>query len=158
MTPIITDLWHRTLPVIRYRLGDVVRLGSGECPCGSAFQVLDRVEGRSDDVCEFAVDDGSVRRVFPATIRRMVLLASDAVADYEAEQWRRSHLRVRVAIRPGADAARTLASVRARLLEGLREQGITRAHVYVQAGECRPPAGKRRRVRCVRSPSSVTEA
>jgi phenylacetate-CoA ligase len=155
--PVITDLWHRTLPVIRYRLRDIVTLAAEHCPCGSAFQVIDRVEGRSDDVCEFRRHDGTVRRVFPATIRRMVALAPEVIADYEVEQRRPSHLRVRVALRPGADAASVIADVRARIVAGLEEQEITGADLEVECGACHPRAGKRRRVRCLASDPTAAE-
>jgi phenylacetate-CoA ligase len=150
-TPIITDLWHRTLPIIRYRLGDVVTLSPDTCACGSSFQVLQQVEGRSDDVCEFSATDGTLRRVFPATIRRLVLLASDAIADYAAEQHRPSHLRVRVAVQPGADGARVREEVKTGIITGLAEQGIVSPVVEVEEGLNATPRaqGKRRRVRRV---------
>jgi phenylacetate-CoA ligase len=157
-TPIITDLWHRTLPVIRYRLGDVVTLATERCPCGSAFRVIDSVQGRSDDVCEFTGVDGGVRRVFPATIRRIVLLGSEAIEDYEVEQQRPSHLRVRVTLRPHADAAGVVTDLKSRIVAGLEEQGAIAPVVEVECGMChaaRP--GKRRRVRRLASPGSATE-
>ncbi len=51
VTPIITDLWRTTQPIIRYRLNDVLRLAQRPCVCGSAFRVIEQIEGRCDDVC-----------------------------------------------------------------------------------------------------------
>jgi len=146
-TPIITDLWHRTLPILRYRLGDAVTLAADACACGSAFQVIERVEGRCDDVCEFERRDGSLRPVFPATVRRMVLLASEGIADYDAVQERPSHLRVRIAIRRGADPAHVSRDVRAAVMAGLEEQGVVASDVHIEIGDREPATGKRRRVR-----------
>jgi putative adenylate-forming enzyme len=38
-TPIVTDLWRRTQPIIRYRLNDVLKMQSARCPCGSPYRV-----------------------------------------------------------------------------------------------------------------------
>jgi putative adenylate-forming enzyme len=150
-TPVITDLWHRSFPIIRYRLGDVVTLAPGQCACGSAFRRLAAVEGRSDDVCEFADVRGAMRLVFPATIRQMVLLAGDDIVDFDAEQSRPSQLRVRVLVAAGASAPDVVARVQASLDAGLAAQGIVDASVEVVADAPRVPGLKRRRIRRVRS-------
>jgi phenylacetate-CoA ligase len=48
---VVTGLGNFVQPFIRYRLGDVaVRSREQRCPCGRALPVLERVEGRADDV------------------------------------------------------------------------------------------------------------
>lgn len=154
MTPIITDLWHRSLPIIRYRLGDAATLADDACECGSAFQVIRQVEGRCDDVCQFERADGTPRPVFPATFRRMMLLASNGIADYDVVQERPSHLRVRIAIRKNATASNVLSDVRAALVGGLEEQGVKNAELEVEIGACEKSSGKRRRVRRMKTPQT----
>ena len=152
MALVITDLRHRSQPIIRYRLGDIVTLASPDaCECGSAFQVIDQVEGRSDDICEFVKRDGSLHPVFPATIRRMVLLASEGIADYDAVQERPSQLRVRLTLSRDGDPAIVARAVRASIVAGLQEQGVVAADIQIESGDREPTAGKRRRVRCLRS-------
>ena len=110
VSPVVTDLWRRTQPILRYRLGDVLTLDPDSCPCGCAFQVIRAVEGRSDDVCIFpSRDTGEPRRFYPDTIRRMILLADDRITDYAAVQERDGHLRIHVttADRVSFDAVRT---------------------------------------------------
>ncbi len=46
-TPVVTDLWRTTQPIIRYRLGDLVRVTDTPCPCGSPFRVITAVEDAS---------------------------------------------------------------------------------------------------------------
>ncbi|MBY0512719.1 MAG: phenylacetate--CoA ligase family protein [Gemmataceae bacterium] len=46
---LVTDLTNRAMPLIRYRIGDVV-VGSGRsCRCGRGLPLIDRVEGREAD-------------------------------------------------------------------------------------------------------------
>ena len=147
VTPIVTDLWRRTQPIIRYRLNDVLRLAPGRCPCGSPFRVLDAVEGRCDDVCYFDGDDGEPRVVYPDTIRRMVLLASPQIDDYRAAQERCGHLRIGLAVRPGADFAPVAAAVRATVLATLAGYHCRPPDLTIEEGLPPGTAGaKRRRV------------
>jgi len=37
------------MPFIRYRIGDMGRLGDGVCSCGIGFPILEAFDGRSDD-------------------------------------------------------------------------------------------------------------
>jgi phenylacetate-CoA ligase len=46
---LITPLYLRTMPLLRYRLGDQLVLAEGPCRCGSSFQGILAVTGRSDD-------------------------------------------------------------------------------------------------------------
>jgi phenylacetate-CoA ligase len=52
---VITDLYSHEAPFIRYATGDMAAMSSGQCPCGRALPVLERVEGRSND-CIVAPD------------------------------------------------------------------------------------------------------
>jgi phenylacetate-CoA ligase len=45
---LVTPLWKRTMPLIRYRIGDMGSLG-GKCSCGRGTQTLASISGRDDD-------------------------------------------------------------------------------------------------------------
>jgi phenylacetate-CoA ligase len=47
---IVTDLFNRATPLIRYRTGDVARFVEGECPCGRSLRKISAVEGRLTDM------------------------------------------------------------------------------------------------------------
>lgn len=61
-----TGLVNRSMPLIRYEIGDRVTLSSGHsnCPCGRAFPVVLEVEGRLDDVI-YRKDGTPVGRLDP---------------------------------------------------------------------------------------------
>ncbi len=53
-TAVVTVLWNRTMPFIRYRLGDVIELTGDSCTCGSHFPMMRKPLGRDNDVVRLA--------------------------------------------------------------------------------------------------------
>ncbi len=105
--PILTDFTRKTQPIIRYRLNDILVLGRQACPCGSATTVLDRIEGREDDVFLFARADGSTIKVFPDVIGRCIVL-TEGIKQYRVIQTTPSTVEVHVQPRaPKTEAAIT---------------------------------------------------
>jgi len=50
---VVTGLTNRAMPLIRYVNGDTASWARPEaCPCGCAFPVIERIEGRTDDLIE----------------------------------------------------------------------------------------------------------
>lgn len=95
--PIITDFRRRVQPIIRYRLDDVLVDGFSSCACGSTFAVLERVEGRCDDVLVArAVDGQQLRRIFPDYVRQALCVASEEIRDYQVTQNSEDNLLVRL--------------------------------------------------------------
>jgi phenylacetate-coenzyme A ligase PaaK-like adenylate-forming protein len=145
--PIVTDLWRTTQPIIRYRLNDVLQLATQPCSCGSPFRVIHAIEGRCDDVCYFASQSGGTRPFYPDTIRRMILLASQEIADYQVSQRRPGQLTIALASTPGAAFARVSAAVLASVQATLASYDCQPAQVEIVEGiEPPAPGAKRRRV------------
>lgn len=46
---VVTDLWNRAMPMIRYAIGDIARRAFGPCPSGRGLERLSRVSGRTAD-------------------------------------------------------------------------------------------------------------
>jgi phenylacetate-CoA ligase len=46
---VVTDLTNRAMPLLRYQVGDVASWSGRPCPCGRAWPLLERVEGREAD-------------------------------------------------------------------------------------------------------------
>ena len=64
--PIITDMRRTVQPVVRYKMNDI--LHATTCQCGSKMVAVSQIEGRTDDVLQFA--DG--KSIFPDFIRRTI--------------------------------------------------------------------------------------
>ncbi len=147
VTPIVTDLWRTTQPIVRYRLNDILRLAPKPCPCGSAFRVIAAIEGRSDDLCYFVARDGSQRHFFPDTIRRMILLADARITDYQAIQRGCGQLHIYLALSSGANFAEVTAAVHKSVAETVAQYDCRPADVQIAEGLLSVPTGtKRRRV------------
>ena len=112
VTPIVTDLWRKTQPIIRYRLNDVLQLDDKPCPCGSSFRVIRAIEGRCDDLCSFKTLSGELRPFFPDTIRRMILLSHPAILDYRVIQNAPDHLSIHITHAPNAAFSDIAQSIR----------------------------------------------
>src|SRR5215208_5616829 len=70
---LVTVLFSRTLPLIRYEMSDSVRLSaSPHCPCGRPFALIDGVQGRVEDVLHFPARSGDRVTVQPALFHRVM--------------------------------------------------------------------------------------
>jgi phenylacetate-CoA ligase len=75
---LVTVLFSRTLPLIRYELTDRVRLATEPCPCGRPFRLLAAVEGRTDQLLRLPGRDGARRPVHPVVFHRALELVDAA--------------------------------------------------------------------------------
>jgi putative adenylate-forming enzyme len=148
--PIVTDLGRTTQPIIRYRLNDLLTLGTDPCSCGSAFRVIKTIEGRSDDVCHFIEPSGALRAIFPDTLRRAILLAHAGIDDYQITQHTPGELDVRLRINGDRDAV--VSAVQIAMRETAAQYGCIAPTVRVTDElEGLAPGRKRRRVTRVRN-------
>lgn len=89
-TVLLTTLVNRAMPLIRYRVGDRVRIGTGECDCGRNGPWLAAVSGREVDMLILA--DG--RRLSPYLLTSIIEL-DPAIRRYQIVQSSPSELTVR---------------------------------------------------------------
>lgn len=82
--PIITDLRRQSQPIVRYRLNDILVLGS--CDCGRRGTALARIEGREDDLLSFFNTQGENHIVYADFIRKMVLESTKNLMEWRCEQ------------------------------------------------------------------------
>src|SRR5215203_5313929 len=70
---LVTVLFSRTMPLIRYEMSDSVRPASSPpCPCGRPFALIDGVQGRAEDVLRFPAAFGGQVSVQPIVFHRVM--------------------------------------------------------------------------------------
>ncbi len=62
---LVTVLFTRTLPLIRYQLEDSVCLAKETCPCGRQFSLIDDIQGRIQEVIYLAGKSGELVTIQP---------------------------------------------------------------------------------------------
>ncbi len=69
---LITVLFKRTQPLIRYEMSDSVRLSAIPCPCGRPCRLIDEMAGRAEEVLSFAGVTGGCVKVQPLVFNRIM--------------------------------------------------------------------------------------
>ncbi len=93
---ICTNLLNKVQPLIRYRIGDMGSLGTGQCPCGRHLPILKSFEGRAGDV--FILRDG--RQICQTCLSGAFYGVKGLIA---AQMIQDDYNRFRVRIIPGKD-------------------------------------------------------
>jgi phenylacetate-coenzyme A ligase PaaK-like adenylate-forming protein len=63
---LLTVLFRRTQPLIRYEITDLVRLSTIErCPCGRPFAMLESIQGRMPEMLYFTSATGAEKEIHP---------------------------------------------------------------------------------------------
>lgn len=125
---LVTVLFSRTLPLIRYEMSDTVNLGGRGCPCGRAFTILESIEGRLEDVLQLPGKAGHVS-VHPIVFHHVLDHAAATGWQVIQEPYR---LRVLVAgLAPGAFTE----GVRTAVADALTDAGVVDPQVEVHVVE-----------------------
>jgi len=70
---LLTVLFSRTQPLIRYEVSDRVSRSRSElCPCGRPFALLESIEGRAPEVLHFPAREGGEVAVIPHVFHRIM--------------------------------------------------------------------------------------
>jgi putative adenylate-forming enzyme len=91
--PIITDFRRTSQPIVRYRLNDILVESKSACSCGNAMTVIDRIEGREDDIFLCRNASGAIVRIFPDMIGRCMLYVR-GIKEYRVVQTDYDHFTV----------------------------------------------------------------
>ena len=81
--PVITDFERKSQPVIRYRLNDIWVESQDS---GKGFMILDKVEGREDDIFILKSTAGEDIKIFPDFVRRAFMFSSGEILEYNIIQ------------------------------------------------------------------------
>ncbi len=96
---VVTPLHARAMPLVRYRLGDLLRPLGGACPCGSTLARIASIEGRRDDW--LLRPDGC--RVPPGAVR-VLFRRGERLFRYRVTQDERGDVLLELAAERGAEA------------------------------------------------------
>ncbi|OAE01997.1 phenylacetate--CoA ligase family protein [Arthrobacter sp. OY3WO11] len=142
---LVTVLFSRTLPLIRYEMSDTVRLGGRGCPCGRSFTLLEDIEGRIEDVLDLPGTAGPVR-IHPIVFHHV--LDQAAAGGWQVVQ-EPAGLRVLLV---GLAAGNTVQGVQAAVAGALHAAGVVGTPVEVGVVDQleRTPLGKAPFVRRLR--------
>lgn len=121
---LLTALWSRTLPLIRYAIDDRVRLAAGPCSCGRPTPRISTIEGRARQLLTFAGPQGDVN-IHPVAMT--AVLDTAPVGAWQV-RYRRDAIRVVVA-QPRGEF--TTEDLRRRLIAALRDGGAPEVRVTV---------------------------
>jgi phenylacetate-coenzyme A ligase PaaK-like adenylate-forming protein len=128
---LVTNLFNRTQPIIRYEVSDIARIDSEPCPCGRTLRRLVAVEGRSDDVLMLPGRNGKTVAVHPLAVRSPFAALSE-VRQYQVVG-DGARLLVRVVPHEKAAADAVTEHVRCALGRKLAELGVAPLEIEVEA-------------------------
>lgn len=119
---LVTNLFNRVLPLIRFEVSDMVALDPEPCPCGRTLARVRSLDGRAEEVLE--VDGVTVH-----PMQFALVTADPDVREFQVIQ-EGNALRLRVALRNGA--ADAPARLRERVSTRLHDLGVPRPAVEVE--------------------------
>jgi len=97
---VLSNLCTETMPLLRYRIKDLVKFNRKPCECGRTFLRLDGgILGRSDDMFQF----GGVN-VFPSAIENLIRKVDNFSNEYQIVVPKKdSKKRIRIRVEPVSD-------------------------------------------------------
>jgi phenylacetate-coenzyme A ligase PaaK-like adenylate-forming protein len=100
---LLTNLYNRVQPLIRYEVGDVVTVSPSPCPCGSPFPLVQAVGGRTKE--RFWIEDEGGKREIPYYLFLAGLHHCTELAEHQVLQTGPRRFVVRVAPQPGREVS-----------------------------------------------------
>lgn len=98
-SPIITDFYRTSQPIIRYCLDDILTERAEPCPCGSIYTAIEQIEGRCDD--QFFFSHQTEQRkvtIYPDFIRRAVISADSRIEEYRVLQLAEDEIEIQLKV------------------------------------------------------------
>lgn len=147
---LVTVLFSRTQPLIRYAMSDRVARSLERCDCGLPFPLLSSIEGRAEDILQLPALVGGMISVHPNVFHRVLepLPAREWQVVQEAER-----LRVLV-VDPRSDV--DLDRVRAEIAQSIAAAGARAPEIVVERADAvtRTALGKAPLVRAFLTPGT----
>jgi phenylacetate-CoA ligase len=132
---LVTTLFSRTQPLIRYELSDRLRLAAEPCACGHLFGVVDAIQGRVEDTLDLPALAGGRVLLDPLVFNHVMDI--QPISGWQVAQQADDSLAVLVCgPRPGFDGE----ALAGQLRQALAEHGARVPPVQVRIVPAIPPA------------------
>jgi putative adenylate-forming enzyme len=136
---LVTTLFSRTQPLIRYELNDSVRLSTETCTSGLPFAILESIQGRVEDTLLLPARSGGRISIEPLVFNRVMDILP--VSGWQVVQEADDRLTVLLSgVRDGMEDK----VIQDQLAEELNSQGVSSLSIQIQHVPAIPktPAGK----------------
>jgi phenylacetate-CoA ligase len=147
---LVTVLFNRVMPLIRYEISDLVVAADDACACGRPHRRLAMIDGRGEDVLELPARGGGRVSLHALRLRGRLLRLPDVRQFDVAPQ--ASGIRIRVVLRDAARRETALLEVRRAVAEELERAGAVVESLTVDAVERIERAGAGAKEKLVRPP------
>ncbi len=144
---LLTNLFNRTLPLIRYEVGDLLTVTDEPCPCGLPFRRILSVLGRREEILKIRGRSGALVEVHPFAVESPL----EEMPGVERFQIRAEEDGIRILVTTReADQAAFAARARRAVLEALAPYGLDAERVRLELTDAiasrHGPTDKQRRV------------
>jgi phenylacetate-coenzyme A ligase PaaK-like adenylate-forming protein len=127
---LMTNLYQKTMPLIRYAISDMVTLSADPCPCGRPFRMITEVHGRVEEVIYLdGIRNGKIP-VWPAHLNSLIMPRQE-VLEYQVA-FRQGRLDMAVVAVPGVNRKDTAALLSRIVGEGVESLGAKRPPIRVR--------------------------
>ena len=136
---LVTSLFNRTQPLLRFEVADAVTLDPDPCPCGRTLRRIRSIDGRSDDVLDLPGTGAATISVHP--LQFAVVARDRDVVEFQVVQ---EGPRLRVLVVARGEAPTLERRLRGAVEQRLRDLGVAEPAINVERRTAleRAPSGK----------------
>jgi putative adenylate-forming enzyme len=100
---LVTDLHKKSQPMIKYEINDIITLSKRKCRCGSNFRIIEKIQGRSDDLF-WGIRKGINKEqfIFQDYISRAIISTSGDIEEFQAIQEKYTEIILRIKMKNGS--------------------------------------------------------
>ena len=133
---LVTDLYKRSQPVIRYAINDILTIDPLRCPCGSNFRVISRIQGRADDMI-WGLRKGTHEKhfIYQDYISRKIISISDEIDDYQVIQESINRIRIRLKFKAGESHPDLVNNLRKGILDIFNSYDCDLPEIVIEIGD-----------------------
>ena len=144
---LITTLFNRALPLIRYEVSDIVKVSTTPCPCGRPFSRMTSIIGRREEVLKFPGKNGVEVSIHAGQLRSP-LIRMPGLLQFQFGR-SESGVQVKISARDPKQADKIAFNVRHEVKAVLDRNGVADASVSTMVLDTIPRSGSGEKERLV---------